>query len=116
MIVERDEKVDRIKISLPDAQKSFMKVLVSDKEGWSDYVMRLLEIEEDGYTPKHDHPWPHINYITEGSGSLFLDGEEIPLEEGSFAYIPSGKVHQFKNSGNRIFKFLCIVPKEGHIL
>jgi quercetin dioxygenase-like cupin family protein len=116
MIVDREEKVDRVKISLPEAQKAFMKVLISEKEGWSDYVMRLLEIEEYGYTPKHAHPWPHINYITEGSGSLVLDGEKIPLEEGSFAYIPSGKEHQFKNMGTKIFKFLCIVPKEGHAL
>ena len=116
MVVDSEEKVERIKISLPEAQKAFMKVLISEKEGWNDYVMRLLEIEDDGYTPKHAHPWPHINYIVEGSGSLFLGGKEVSLEQGSFAYIPPGVAHQFKNIGDKIFKFLCIVPKEGHIV
>lgn len=50
-----------------------MKVLVSPKEGWDGYVMRVFEVGEAGFTPKHRHPWPHINYVLEGMGELLVD-------------------------------------------
>jgi quercetin dioxygenase-like cupin family protein len=76
--------------------------------------MRILEVGPQGCTPKHAHPWPHINYMVEGRGILYLEGEEQSVEAGSFAYIPAGKEHQFLNGGEGIFRFICIVPKEGH--
>ena len=77
-------------ITHPDAENAWMKVLVSPKEGWKDYVMRVVEVEEGGYTPKHSHPWPHINYFIEGTGELMLDGKINTVEAGSYAFVPNG--------------------------
>jgi len=44
---------------------------------------------------------------------LHLDGQDYQLEAGSFAYVPSNKLHQFTNTGNGRFAFICIVPEEG---
>jgi quercetin dioxygenase-like cupin family protein len=89
-------------------------MLIGRQEGWSDHVMRLLELGPDGYSPKHAHPWPHINYMLEGRGVLYIDGKEQSVKAGSYAYIPADVEHQFKNSGTDPFRFICIVPKEGH--
>jgi quercetin dioxygenase-like cupin family protein len=97
----------------PDAKDASMKVLVGTNEGWN-HVMRVFELEVGGYTPKHTHDWPHINYVLEGTGVLFLNGVENKVEAGSYAYIPSNELHQFKNVGNSVFKFICIVPSESH--
>jgi quercetin dioxygenase-like cupin family protein len=43
-----------------------------------------------------------------------IDGKINEVEEGSFAYVPANALHQFKNVGKKSFKFICIVPKEGH--
>ncbi len=102
------------KISSPEAKNASIKVLVSPAEGWSDHVMRVLEVEPNGHTPKHSHPWPHINYILEGNGELLIEGVVQKVTPGSYAYVPSNQLHQFKNIGNTTFKFICIVPKEGH--
>ncbi len=102
-------------IKSSDAQQASMKVLVSPKEGWDNYVMRVIEVQKDGFTPKHAHPWPHINYILEGTGELSIDGVIHPVTSGSYAYVPMNALHQFKNAGEQPFKFICIVPKEGHI-
>lgn len=91
-----------------------MKVLIGPEAGWSDYVMRLLEVGIGGFTPKHQHPWPHINYVVEGTGSLLMGEETVVVTAGSYAYIPANTLHQFQNSGTTDFKFICIVPKEGH--
>lgn len=114
MIVNHEDKLEKIVFNNPEAKGASMKALISPKEGWQGYVMRILEIEEGGYSPKHNHPWPHINYILGGEGSLFLDGEEREVKEGSYAYVPADEEHQFKNVGKGIFKFMCIVPEEGH--
>ncbi len=91
-----------------------MKVLVSEQDGWIDHVMRIVELKKDGYSPKHEHPWPHINYFLEGSGELEIDGVVTPVSKGNYAFVPGNTLHQFRNTGKNTFKFICIVPKEGH--
>ncbi len=89
------------------------RVPVSPVEGWTGWVMRLFDIEPGGHTPRHAHDWPHINFVASGCGELHLDGVDHPLEAGSYAYVPSGVVHQFTNSGDEPLSFVCIVPEEG---
>ncbi len=98
----------------PDVKSTSLKVLVSSKEGWEDYVMREVEVGESGYTPKHSHPWPHINYFLEGEGELMINGQVSQVFAGSFAHVPNDVLHQYRNIGKGLFKFICIVPKEGH--
>lgn len=91
-----------------------MKVLVGQEEGWQDHVMRIIEVGVDGHTPKHEHPWPHINYFIEGEGVLEIGGIMHPVEAGSYAYVPGHTLHQFRNTSNQTLRFICIVPTEGH--
>lgn len=115
MFVGNEKAIFATAITHPEVKNAAMKVLISPKEGWSDYVMRLVELERDGYSPKHAHDWPHINYVVEGSGILHMDGKDTPVEAGAVAYVPAGVLHQYKNAGTGKFRFICIVPKEGHI-
>jgi quercetin dioxygenase-like cupin family protein len=115
-MINHIKNIKDIVMSSPEVKEAKMKALVGPEEGWDGYVMRLVEVGPYGYTPKHQHPWPHINYMVEGDGEVFLDGEVYPVTEGSFAYIEVNKLHQFKNTTNKTFKFICIVPKEGHIV
>ncbi len=114
MIVSHEKERIANTINSPEVNNAAMKVLIGAREGWSDHVMRIVELAPDGYSPRHTHPWPHINYMLDGKGVLFLDGEEHPVEAGSFAYVPADADHQFRNSGKENFRFICIVPKEGH--
>ncbi len=54
---------------------------ISGKEGWDGWSMRIFTLGKDGYTPRHKHSWPHINYIIKGTGTLFIDGEEKPVKQ-----------------------------------
>lgn len=115
MIVSNVKDVPVIEVSSPLAKNASMKALVSDKEGWEGYVMREVEVLEGGFTPKHTHPWEHINYMLEGEGELVIDGKINKVTKGSFAFVPPGSLHQFRNAGKGTFKFICIVPKQGHV-
>lgn len=114
MVVGNFNELESIQITSPEARNAAMKVLVSPKEGWEGYVMRVVELEVDGYSPKHQHDWPHINYIIEGEGTLLIDDTLNKITAGSYAYVPANTLHQFSNVGGTPFKFICIVPEEGH--
>ena len=116
MIVANEKDVHAMVLESPEVKEAAMKVLISPKEGWEGYVMRVIELGKDGYSPKHTHDWPHINYILEGSGSLHINGKDTPLEAGSYAYVPAGSLHQYKNEGSGMLRFICIVPEEGHVV
>lgn len=98
----------------PEVKNAAMKAVVGAEQGWEDYVMRIVELDPEGYSPRHTHDWPHINYIIEGEGNLHIEGRDTPLETGSVAYVPAGSLHQYQNKGATKFRFICIVPKEGH--
>jgi len=114
MIVSNENQTPAVSMDHPEVKAAAMKALVGPPQGWSDYVMRIVELGPEGYSPRHAHPWPHINYMLEGSGILHIDGQDHPVEVGSYAFVPAGVLHQFKNTGPGTFRFICIVPKEGH--
>lgn len=91
-----------------------MKVLIGKSQGWQDHVLRVIELEKSGFSPKHAHPWPHINYVIEGQGELMIDDMTVRVFANSYAFIPEGSLHQFRNVGDQPFKFICIVPSVGH--
>ena len=115
MFIGNETEVFATVMSHPEVKNAGMKVLISQKEGWQDYVMRIIELDKDGFSPKHIHAWPHINYVVEGTGLLHLNGKDTPVETGAYAYVPAGALHQYKNTGAGKFRFICIVPKEGHV-
>lgn len=113
MIVSHRRDVLGTRMDNDQIKGAVKKVLISPTQGWEGYVMREFELDQGGYTPRHAHPWPHIIYILEGEGSLHLDGQDYPMEAGSFAFAPNNKLHQFINTGKDRFTFICIVPEEG---
>lgn len=115
MIIANEKDALASTINSPEVRGAAMKVLISGKEGWKDHVMRVIELAPGGFTPHHAHEWPHINYMIEGSGVLRIGDQENAVTAGSYAYVPAGQIHQFRNTGKGAFRFICIVPTEGHI-
>ena len=114
MVISHLDKLEKKEVTHPQAKDALMQVLISPEDGWEGYVMRVFEVKPGGNTPKHAHPWPHINYIIAGEGIFFHEDEEVEIRGGSYAYLPAGALHQFKNPGKLPLKFICIVPEEGH--
>ena len=113
MFVAKASEIQSVEVRMPGVINAFKKSLIGPREGWEGWVMRLFTLRDKGCTPRHAHPWPHINYVTGGKGMLYLDGKEHHLETGSVAYVPAGVEHQFLGLGGEDFSFLCIVPEDG---
>ncbi|GBF35075.1 hypothetical protein DCCM_4198 [Desulfocucumis palustris] len=113
MFVGNVRNINELEIKAPGVVNAFKKTLIGPGEGWEGWVMRLFTLKDKGNTPRHAHPWPHINYVLSGKGILYLEGDEHALTEGSVAYVPSGAGHQFICTGDEDLVFICIVPQEG---
>jgi len=113
MAVFHEKDFEQIKAAMPGASLVSKRSVISPKEGWQGEVMRVFEIEEGGYSPKHKHPWYHVNYVIAGNGLVHYDGVDYEVKEGTCAYIPGNIEHQFRNTGKGTLKFICIVPEEG---
>lgn len=113
MFVGHVREKEEVTVNLPGAAGVTKQSLIGPAEGWAGWVMRQFTLAPGGFTPRHRHPWPHINYVVAGAGQLYLEDQEYQLEPGTIAYIPGGAEHQFLNTGTKALVFLCIVPEEG---
>ena len=84
--------------------------LITKDLGAKNFAMRYFEIDVDGYTPLHNHPWEHEVFILEGEGEVMGGGESKQIMPGDVVFIPPNEMHQFKNTGKKKLKFLCLIP------
>ncbi|MBN2655869.1 MAG: cupin domain-containing protein [Spirochaetales bacterium] len=113
MPILKNEDMKRVELNMEGVKNAVKQAAISPEQGWDGHVMRIFTLGKEGYTPKHEHAWPHINYIIKGQGTLFIEGEEKSVTAGDTAYVPGGEKHQFRNTGDGDFSFICIVPEEG---
>jgi len=107
------EKAKKIKLDMKGAEGVYKQVPISREHGAPTFSFRVFTIEPGGHTPLHDHPFEHLNYIIEGHGTVFHEGEEHELKKGDFAIIPPGERHQYRNtSTNELMIMICAVLKE----
>lgn len=106
-------QVQRKKVEMEGARNAYKQVPLSKEDGVPVYSYRVFTVEPEGYTPYHQHPYEHMNYIIEGEGALVNEkGEETSLKAGDFALVLPNEKHQYRNKGNKPFKIICGVPKE----
>ncbi len=86
------------------------RVLIGKDDGAENFCMRIFEIDQNGYTPRHSHEWEHEVFIHSGSGQLYREGEWIQVRPGQAIFIPGNEEHQFKNTGDDPFIMICLVP------
>lgn len=115
MFVGHIDEIQGKKIEAPGVRNIVKQVLIGPKEGWEGWVMRRIVVSNGGGAPRHRHPFPHINYILSGQGTLIMEGKEYLLEPGSIDYVPANAEHEFIARGEKDFVLICIVPEEGDI-
>lgn len=108
------DQVDKQKVNMEGAEKAFKQMPLSSKDGAPVYSYRVFTLEPEGFTPYHQHPYEHMNYIIEGEGVLVDKlGKLHPLKKGDFALVMPDEKHQYRNtSANQDFKMICGVSKK----
>ena len=108
------EQVSKKQVQMEGAQNAWKQVPLSREDGAPVYAYRVFTVEPGGYTPYHQHPYEHMNYIIEGEGVIVNEaGEQQPVKAGDFALVLPNEKHQYRNtSPDKDFKMICGVPKE----
>lgn len=108
--------LDKVKKTVPvmeGAKKIFKQIPISRADGTPSFSFRVFTIEPGGNTPLHNHPFEHLNYVIEGSGTVINKDGESKVKKGDFVMIPPGEIHQYKNTARRgSLVLICAVPKE----
>ena len=92
--------------------KVTIRWLINEETGANNFFMRLFEIEAGGYTPLHHHDWEHEVFILEGEGTIICEEEAKLFRAGDVVFIPPKEKHQFRNTGKKLVKFLCLIPNK----
>ena len=98
------------KVEMSGAVGCAYRVAISGRDGAPNFAMRIFEVAPGGNTPLHQHPYEHEIYVIDGAGTIWRDGQEVPIQPGDVLYIPADERHQFKNTGGGTFKFMCLIP------
>lgn len=73
-------------------------------------ALRVFTLSPGGHTPYHRHPFEHMNVVLEGQGVLRTSDGERALTAGAMALVLPDELHQFRNTGETDFSFVCLVP------
>jgi len=60
-----------------------------------------------------DKDWDEFWHVMEGTFAFTLNGEQIELSAGGFAYGPKGIPHSFKNAGETTGKLVMLTTPSG---
>lgn len=86
--------------------------LIDEETRAKNFFMRLFEIDSGGYTPLHLHDWEHEVFILEGEGLVICEDEAKLFHPGDVLFIPPKEKHQFRNTGKKLVKLLCLIPNK----
>ena len=87
------------------------RVVIGDREGAPNFIMRIFELDPGASSPLHDHQWEHEIFVLKGEAAVRNgSGDEIPVGEGTTIFIPPGEEHCLINKGEEIFRFMCLIP------
>jgi quercetin dioxygenase-like cupin family protein len=96
----------------PAAEGVTMRVAIGPDEGAPFFNMRIFEVQPEYATPHHSHWWEHEIFVLAGHGELKTEQGDVPVSYGSTVFVPGGEMHQLRNTGSDILRFICLVPQE----
>ena len=64
-----------------------------------------------GEMETHDHDFPEIVYIRDGSATECVDGESYEVHRGDLIFVPVGSTHRFVPHGSLSYVNICFLPE-----
>lgn len=112
MYVKALDSVEKQQVTDPAALGASIRILIGQPDGAPNFAMRTLEIQPGGYTPHHSHAWEHEVFVVAGQGEVEIEGIVYPMVPESVVFVPPNLLHQFRNTGQNLLRFLCLIPIE----
>ena len=84
--------------------------VVNADDGAPRFCMRVFEVEPGSSTPSHSHWWEHEVFVLSGRGVVVGEQGETQIAKDSVIFVPPEEIHCFKNNGDEILRFICVIP------
>ena len=84
--------------------------VIGEPDGAPHFAMRIFDVEPGRHTPYHKHWWEHEVYVLAGEGVAVSEDGETALATGSVILVTGNEMHQFRNTGDDTFRFMCLIP------
>ncbi|MHC4842534.1 MAG: cupin domain-containing protein [Planctomycetota bacterium] len=110
MKVVKSSEVQKVKVEMDGAKDVEVRWLITKEDGAPNFAMRMFELQPGGCTPLHIHPHEHEVFIIEGNGIFVCEGSEYEFGPEYVIFAPPSSQHQFKNTGDSVLRFLCLIP------
>ena len=94
----------------PAAKGVTGRVAIGRSDGAPNFCMRVFELSEGGFSPRHAHAWEHQILIHAGQGEVYCQGRWVSVTPGFTIFIPGNEEHQLRNAGKAPLVFACIIP------
>jgi len=110
MIVKHYTDIPALPVAMQGAEDVLIRNVVTPHEGAPNFTMRVFDVQEGGHTPFHAHDYEHEIFVLEGEGEVTEEKQVHGLRPGSVVFIRPGTRHQFRNTGETVFRFICVIP------
>ena len=111
MKIIHSHEVPRERSSLAGTQGTTLRWLITKNDGALHYAMRLFKIEPGGSIPVHVHQdIEHEIFVVEGEELCYDGKEEQVVTTGDALLVLPDDKHSFKNTSDKPFRFICVIP------
>ncbi len=94
----------------PVAADKGIRWVIGQPEGAPNFAMRVIEFQKGAVFAPHQHPYEHEIFVLEGEGIAEGPQGELPMRPGVALYIPPDEVHGYRNTGDGVLRFICVIP------
>lgn len=84
--------------------------VITEDDGAPHFAMRVFDVQAGQATPYHQHWWEHEVFVLDGEGVAVQAEGETPISAGSVVLVPGHEMHQFRNTGQGVLRFICLIP------
>ena len=112
MLIRKTDQVQPKPMTMPGAERVQMRLMVGREDGAPTFAMRIFDVEPGGQTPHHQHNYEHEVMVLEGQGVALSGDTPHEVKAGDVLFVPANEPHQFRNTSDRTFRFMCIVPTQ----
>ena len=111
MIIGHVGDVEKDEVQANGCLGAAIQWLLGPKDDVPHFHMRYVTVAPGGVIPLHSHGPIHQMFIVKGQGTVLYEGGETSIEEGSFVYMPSAKIHGTRNTGSNPLEFVCCINR-----
>ena len=112
MVVKHFSDIPAAPVQMEGVRGAHIREILTAREGTPNFAMRVFDLDRGGFTPLHQHDYEHEVFVLEGSGEV-TEGDRVhSLQAGSVALMMPNVIHQFRNSGDERFRFICLIPNQ----